>query len=898
VQFNGSRSGGVSYVWDFGDNSADSTEADPRHTYQEEGDYTATLTVTYADGSTSTDKIEINVLGEPDTTPPVTTATFNPADPGNGGTYDRPVTLTLTATDGDEGTGIGVIEYRIDGGAWQTYTAPFRVARVGNHLVEYRATDRSGNVEDIKNVTFSIVLHPACLTATDEFNAATLDPKWTVENPTNDGALTVGDGGVSIKVRNGDMIGGTATARNMLLQTAPSGQWIVDTKLNITQLANEGEQAGLVLVESISPNNFVKIVYINKGGGTRWFEYVLTEGDSTIRLPNSGNQNIPASGDVYLRAVSNGSGTVRAYWSLDGTNWTQVGPDITGLDIARVGVKVSDNANTENAAKFDYFRLDCADRAAPVTFGTVSPETPNGKLGWYDDAPTITLEATDGELGSGVARTEYRYGTTGLFQTYTGPFEVDQDGPLTIQYRSTDGADTPNTEAIKTLSLKVDDGAPQTTATLDPAQPGTGPVTVSLNADDGAGSGLDTLEYRVDGGNWQTYSAPASDRTLLDGTQASFSRWRQAGPGSFTLQGDGSIHANGGLGMLWYTGEPFGDFALRFQFRDAQTGTAFSNGGAFVRFPHPDETTAAPPAARPSCVSPTENREEWVAIFCGHEIQVYDGPTGEVQKTGSIYNFDPLTLPQSGADQRTKGEWNDYEIRVVGQQYTIIRNGAVINTFDNGLPRESSRGGDPPTQARQFAQGYIGFQNHGNADLIQYRNVRVQKLDGASRTGSGPFTVSGAGNHTVEFRSTDWAGHTEDKKSITFRIASTTQNPGVAPEERPTFRLAGLRGGTAKRFASRGLVVRVTCTGEMEGRVQVTATRKVMRRLGLKGTRLAGKFVRCADAGTRAVTVKPSRKVARKLRRARRAVKVTVTVRLASAGQSPTTVTRRLTLRR
>ena len=66
-----------------------------------------------------------------------------------------------------------------------------------------------------------------------------------------------------------------------------------------------------------------------------------------------------------------------------------------------------------------------------------------------------------------------------------------------------------------------------------------------------------------------------------------------------------------------------------------------------------------------------------MAIFCGHEIQMYDGPTGEPQKTGSVYNFQPLNLAQ--AEPLGKGEWSDYEIRIVGQDYTIIRNGKVIN---------------------------------------------------------------------------------------------------------------------------------------------------------------------------------------------------------------------------
>lgn len=139
---------------------------------------------------------------------------------------------------------------------------------------------------------------------------------------------------------------------------------------------------------------------------------------------------------------------------------------------------------------------------------------------------------------------------------------------------------------------------------------------------------------------------------------------------------------------------------------------------ACSRFPNPNDPGDVPCAANQS--------PAWVAISCGHEIQIYDGPTGEPQKTGSVYNFDPLGLNTGG--EKPKGEWNEYEIRVVGQQYTIIRNGVVINEWENTPGQQSSRAGDPPTDLRQFDSGFIGLQNHGNADLIEFRDIRVADL--------------------------------------------------------------------------------------------------------------------------------------------------------------------------
>ena len=75
-----------------------------------------------------------------------------------------------------------------------------------------------------------------------------------------------------------------------------------------------------------------------------------------------------------------------------------------------------------------------------------------------------------------------------------------------------------------------------------------------------------------------------------------------------------------------------------------------------------------------------------------------------------------------------KAQWNDYEVRAVGQHYTIIRNGTVISEFDNTPGKASSRAGDPPTDLRQFISGFIGLQNHGTNDVIDFRNIRVREL--------------------------------------------------------------------------------------------------------------------------------------------------------------------------
>jgi hypothetical protein len=212
---------------------------------------------------------------------------------------------------------------------------------------------------------------------------------------------------------------------------------------------------------------------------------------------------------------------------------------------------------------------------------------------------------------------------------------------------------------------------------------------------------------------------------LFDGTAESLRDWVQAPSGQFTVQPDGSLRPSGGLGMLYHT-KPFRDFSLKLQFRDVAPGAVRGNSGVFTRFPDPRTPLDQRPPGSCGTVGAARTSPAWVAIYCGHEVQIYDGEAGEPQKTGSIYNFDANPLSAAGATG--KNVWNTYEIRVVGQRYTIVRNGVVINEFDNTPGKQSSRAGDPPSDLRQFAEGLIGLQNHGDNDLIEFRDIRVRAL--------------------------------------------------------------------------------------------------------------------------------------------------------------------------
>lgn len=178
----------------------------------------------------------------------------------------------------------------------------------------------------------------------------------------------------------------------------------------------------------------------------------------------------------------------------------------------------------------------------------------------------------------------------------------------------------------------------------------------------------------------------AGTEVLFDGTRTSLDGWRQAGPGSFELA-DGAITTRGGMGLLWYAERPFTDVVVELEWR---TEEATDNSGVFVALGDPGEDMLA-------------------AMRVGHEVQIYDAATGEPQKTGAIYDAQPA----GAANSRPPGEWNHERITVEGGRITVELNGEVVTEWtDPDGPHE----------------GFIGLQNHSDADVVSYRDVTARPL--------------------------------------------------------------------------------------------------------------------------------------------------------------------------
>ena len=154
VNFTDESSGNVStYNWDFGDESQDSAEQNPVHTYSLGGTYSVTETVTGPGGSNSTTS---TVIITPDTSVPVANASLQ------SGIFNSNQTVTLTATDNDPNL---EIYYTLNGTSptinSTLYTGPLTISTEGTTTLEFIAEDTAGNISNTVTKNYTIdTIHP------------------------------------------------------------------------------------------------------------------------------------------------------------------------------------------------------------------------------------------------------------------------------------------------------------------------------------------------------------------------------------------------------------------------------------------------------------------------------------------------------------------------------------------------------------------------------------------------------------------------------------------------------------------------------------------------------------------------------------------------------------------
>jgi hypothetical protein len=176
--------------------------------------------------------------------------------------------------------------------------------------------------------------------------------------------------------------------------------------------------------------------------------------------------------------------------------------------------------------------------------------------------------------------------------------------------------------------------------------------------------------------------------------------WKMTGPGSFRVE-DGLLVTEGGMGLLFYEEEAFGNTTIRVVFK---TAGEKDNSGVFIRLPE-------------------KPKDPWYGVHNGYEVQI--AATGdEWHRTGSIYSISKTTGEWK---QNGPGEWNTMDIVLKGKETTVFLNGKQVNQYREGQPVPPRLKHYEPVRGPRPDVGYIGLQNHDAQSRVYFREISVKR---------------------------------------------------------------------------------------------------------------------------------------------------------------------------
>jgi large repetitive protein len=479
--------------------------------------------------------------------------------PASNGYYIRPLQITLTGS--DNLSGVANTYYQIDGGAAQTYTAPFTVSEDGTHVVRWWSVDVAGNTEDpfTRNIKVdtTVPVTTAALSGTAGTNGWYSGPVQVTLAATENGSGLVNsyytlDWGQPITYTGPFTISTSGVHRVFYWSADLAGNYealqFLDIKIDVTAPSTQANTGGVIsngwwrnpaqvyLTASESDSGVANSYYTIDGGATQTYAgtfNVSGGGTHTVTywsvdaLGNTESQQsltvkvdvtapstqLSASGtagtngwyrssvQVSLTGTDNEGGVASTYFSIDGgPTQTYTSPfAVSGNGQHQVSFWSKDWLYNTAAPQTAVIKID---QTAPATQNSVSG--PAGGNGYFKGAAQVTLTASDNL--SGVASKYYRI-DGGAPQTYAATFTVSGDGNHAVAFWSVDAAG--NVGGVSTVSVKIDASAPLTLASPSGTAGTNGwyrsSVQVSLSATDSL-SGVANRFYKIDGGITKTYS--------------------------------------------------------------------------------------------------------------------------------------------------------------------------------------------------------------------------------------------------------------------------------------------------------------------------------------------------------------------------------------------------------
>jgi len=182
--------------------------------------------------------------------------------------------------------------------------------------------------------------------------------------------------------------------------------------------------------------------------------------------------------------------------------------------------------------------------------------------------------------------------------------------------------------------------------------------------------------------------------------------WKHVGHGDMLVE-DGMIHGQGGMGLLYWTKGKLSNCTIRVVYKMQKEN---SNSGVFIRIP-------------------IEPKEEWMPVFYGYEVQIDNHPEtsdeDDYHYTGTLYSLTkPLAHPGKPGP-----EWNTMEITLDLNRTIVYVNGEKVTDYKEGEPVPERKFDFEPYHGTRPDSGFFGLQNHGESDVVYFKEVAVKPLE-------------------------------------------------------------------------------------------------------------------------------------------------------------------------
>ncbi|WP_147566610.1 OmpL47-type beta-barrel domain-containing protein [Clostridium tyrobutyricum] len=385
------------------------------------------------------------------TTQTVTVSKIDKTAPGTPTISNDNGTVTITPGTDSE-SGVKEVDYSIDGGAYQKYTAPFTL-EVGSHIVKARTVDNAENTssEVSKDISVSI----------PDKTGPNLNITGNAENWTKDD--------VTLTVNVSDEDGGSGFDKILLPDnseiTTETGTFNVTQ--NGTYTFKAYDKAGNITTQTVTVSKIDK----------------TAPGTPTISN-DKGTVTITPGTDSE-------SGVKEVDYSIDGGAYQKYTAPFT-LEVGShiVKARTVDNAENTSSEVSKDITVSVPDKTGPNLNITGNAEN------WTKDDVTLTVNASDEDGGSGFDKIVLPDNSE--ITTATGTFNVTQNGTYT--FKAYDKAGNITTQTV-TVS-KIDKTAPGTPTITN----NNGTVTITSGTD--SESGVKEADYSIDGGAYQKYTAP------------------------------------------------------------------------------------------------------------------------------------------------------------------------------------------------------------------------------------------------------------------------------------------------------------------------------------------------------------------------------------------------------